>query len=180
MDPLSAQQRNKIRRLAAEAPEAAPDQGGGEINVVPFLDIVTNVLMFVLATVAITFTATVDVSPPRRGIRPPTEAKLDLTVLVVDGGFALKTHGGNVATGCTGPGEGLAVPKRDGAYDYRALEACAAKLKAAVPGFAGETNVTIGASPNIAYEVVIATTDALRTSKDGDPLFPDVAFAIAR
>jgi len=177
MDPLSAQQRNKIRRIVAEPPL---EEGAGELNVVPFLDIITNVLMFVLATVAITFTATVDVSPPRRGIRPATEAKLDLTVIVVDGGFALKAQGGNVAPGCEGTGAGLAVPKRDGAYDFTGLEACARKVKQSVPAFAGESNVTISASPNIPYDVVISTTDALRTSKDGDPLFPDVAFAIAR
>lgn len=65
---LSACQRAKIRRLATP-PEASPEDEGGELNVVPFLDIITNVLMFVLATVAITFTATIESSPlPRPGI----------------------------------------------------------------------------------------------------------------
>ena len=56
-EKLSAQQRSKIRRLS-QPKELAPDEEGGELNIVPFLDIITNVLMFVLATVTVTFTAT--------------------------------------------------------------------------------------------------------------------------
>jgi len=97
---LSACQRAKIRRLAAP-PETSPEEEGGELNVVPFLDIITNVLMFVLATVAITFTATIETSPPPRpSIRPPSESTLGLTVLVVPEGFSVKARGGNVGPGC--------------------------------------------------------------------------------
>ena len=65
---LSASQRSKIRRLSAPR-ELSPDEEGGELNIVPFLDIITNVLMFVLATVSVTFTATIDSFPPKRGGR---------------------------------------------------------------------------------------------------------------
>src|SRR5690349_21725443 len=92
---LSALQRAKIRRLASPG-QAPPEEEGGELNVVPFLDIITNVLMFVLATVAITFTATIETTPRHRGIRPPTAPGLGLTVLVVRDGFSLKAKGGNV------------------------------------------------------------------------------------
>ena len=175
---LSALQRNKIRRLAVGEPPPTAE-GSGELNIVPFLDIITNVLMFVLATIAITFTATIDTTPARRhGVRPPTEPALDLTVLVVDGGFGLKARGGNVSPGCTDVGPGLAVPKRDASFDYEALRECVSKIKgsAAQP----ESGVTITASPQIPYDVVIATTDALRTSTAGEPLFPDVTFAVVR
>ena len=171
MDPLSIFQRNKIRRLASPSAPEPGDEGGGEINVVPFLDIITNVLMFVLATLAITFTATIDTSPPKRAVRGPTEAKLDLTVLVVEDGFSIKARGGNVAPGCTDTGQGLAVRGRD----FAALRACVSKLDRL-----GEHTVTISANPNIPYDVIISTTDALRTSVDGEPLFTDVLFAIAR
>ena len=49
-EKLSAAQRSKIRRLS-QPKELAPDEEGGELNIVPFLDIITNVMMFVLATV---------------------------------------------------------------------------------------------------------------------------------
>jgi biopolymer transport protein TolR len=172
MDPLSAFQRNKIRRLASSPDAAEPgEDGDGEINVVPFLDIITNVLMFVLATLAITFTATIETSPPKRAVRGPTEARLDLTVLVVDDGFSIKARGGNVAPGCTDTGPGLAVRGRD----FTALRACVSKIERL-----DEHTVTISANPNIPYDVIISTTDALRTSVDGEPLFTDVLFAVAR
>ena len=158
-ESLSAAQRTKIRRLAAPKEEAVEE--GKEINVVPFLDIITNVLMFVLATVAVTFTATIDVAPGHKGIREADTKNLDLSVIVVDGGFSLKAKGGNVATGCEGAGTGLAIPKRNGVYDYTSLKDCAAKLKASDPSFKSEEAVTVSANPQIPYDVVIATFDAL-------------------
>src|SRR3954453_7367709 len=62
-DQLTAAQRGKIRRLS-QPRELAPDEEGGELNIVPFLDIIMNILIFVLATVAVTFTATIDTTPP--------------------------------------------------------------------------------------------------------------------
>jgi biopolymer transport protein TolR len=178
-EKLSAGQRAKIRRLTAPA-EASPEDDGGEINVVPFLDIITNVLMFVLATVAITFTATIETTPPRGSIRPPSEPALGLTVLVVQDGFSLKARGGNVGPGCTDTGAGLAVPKRGADYDYDALKACAVRLKATAGRFADERDVTISANAQVPYDVVIATLDAMRRNDNGDDLFPTVSFGVAR
>jgi len=99
--PLSAAQRSKIRRLSAPK-EMSPDEEGGELNIVPFLDIIMNVLMFVLATVTVTFTATLDTFPPKAGgagARPPTTPTLGLTILVVADGFSVKARGGNVSPG---------------------------------------------------------------------------------
>ena len=178
-ETLSAVQRAKIRRLSAPA-EVSPAEEGGELNIVPFLDIITNVLMFVLATVAITFTATIETTPPRRGVRPPSEPALGLTVLVVPDGFSLKARGGNVAPGCTDSGVGLAVPKRGADYDYDALKACAVRLKGSAAAIKDERDVTISANAQVPYEVVIATLDAMRRTDDGDDLFPTVSFGVAR
>ncbi|MGC4092027.1 MAG: hypothetical protein QM756_29920 [Polyangiaceae bacterium] len=60
---LSPAQRSKIRRLS-QPRELSPDEEGGELNIVPFLDIVVNILIFVLATVAVTFTASIETQPP--------------------------------------------------------------------------------------------------------------------
>jgi biopolymer transport protein ExbD len=180
-EKLSAQQRSKIRRLA-QPKELAPDEAGGELNIVPFLDIITNVLMFVLATISVTFTATIDTFPPRAGsgARAPTTPTLGFTILVVPDGFSLKARGGNVAPGCNDTGPGLAIPKKDGDYDYAALKACATKLKSAAPEFKEEMGVTISANPPIPYQVVISTMDAVRNDEAGEPLFPDVTFGVAR
>lgn len=180
-EKLSAAQRSKIRRLAAPK-ELAPDEEGGELNIVPFLDIVTNVLMFVLATVSVTFTATIDTSPPRAGGagRAPTTPTLSLTVLIVPDGFSLKARGGNVAPGCNDTGPGIAIPLKEGKYDTAGLKACATKLKAAAPEFKDEMAVTISANPPIPYQTVIDAMDAMRKNEQGEDLFPEVNFGIAR
>jgi len=180
-EKLSAAQRSKIRRLS-QPKEHAPDEAGGELNIVPFLDIITNVLMFVLATISVTFTATIDTYPPRAGsgARAPTTPTLGLTILVVPDGFSLKARGGNVAPGCNDTGPGVAIPKKEGDYDYAALKACATKLKAAAPEFKDEMGVTISANPPIPYQVVISTMDAVRKNDSGEELFPEVTFGVAR
>jgi biopolymer transport protein TolR len=180
-EKLSAQQRSKIRRLS-QPREHAPDEAGGELNIVPFLDIITNVLMFVLATISVTFTATIDTYPPRAGsgARAPTTPTLGLTVLVVPDGFSLKARGGNVAPGCNDTGPGIAIPKKEGDYDYDSLKACAIKLKGAAVEFKDEMGVTISANPPIPYQVVISTMDAVRKNEAGEELFPEVTFGVAR
>lgn len=180
-EKLNATQRAKIRRLS-QPKELSPDEEGGELNIVPFLDIVMNVLMFVLATVSVTFTATIDTFPPRAGsgARAPTTPTLGLTVLVVPDGFSMKARGGNVAPGCADTGPGIAIPMKEGKYDFEALKACAAKLKGAASEFKDEMGVTISANPPIPYQVVISTMDAVRKDAQGEDLFPDVTFGVAR
>ena len=180
-EQLSAAQRSKVRRLS-EPKEIGPDETGGELNIVPFLDIITNVLMFVLATVSVTFTATIDTYPPRAGsgARAPTTPTLGLTILIVPDGFSMKAKGGNVAPGCNDTGPGIAIGKVNGDYDYDGLKACAQKLKGAAAEFKDEMGVTISANPPIPYQVVIATMDAVRKDSNGDEMFPDVSFGVAR
>lgn len=183
MAKLSVAQVGKIRRLS-QPRELSPDEEGGELNIVPFLDIIVNILIFVLATVAVTFTATIETTPPAsrgKGVRDSIESKaLNLTVLIVNDGFSIKASGGNVAPGCTGPGEGLAIPKRGGRYDYDKLTECAAKLKKASPDFADETQVYLSANNGTDYQTLISAIDALRASSKGEPLFTDVNFKVPR
>jgi biopolymer transport protein TolR len=182
-EQLSAAQRSKVRRLS-QPKEQAEGEDAGELNIVPFLDIIVNVMMFVLATVAVTFTATIDSTPPSvggRGVRSAAQSNaLNLAVFVVNEGFSLKASGGNIATGCSSPGPGLAVPKTGSDYDYAGLTECAKKLKEASPDFKDETQVTITANPGIDYQTLIRAIDALRRSKEGEDLFPDVHFGVPR
>jgi biopolymer transport protein TolR len=181
--PLSAAQRSKIRRLS-QPKELAPDEEGGELNIVPFLDIVVNILIFVLATVAVTFTANIDTTPPASGtggVR--AEAKkdvLNLSVLITSDGHAIKTSQGNVAPGCNRAGPGIAIPKRQGDYDFGALTACARNLKQASPEFQEETQVFLSANPGIDFQTLVHTIDAVRETSEGVELFPKVNFQVAR
>ena len=180
-DSLTVAQRGKIRRLS-QPRELAPDEEGGELNIVPFLDIIVNILIFVLATVAVTFTATIETTPPAArgsGVRAdiPTEA-LNLTVFIIPEGFALKGSGGNVAPGCTSIGAGTTIPLRGGKYDYAALSDCATKLKKSNPEFADENQAYIAANPRTEYQIVIDVIDALRTTPENKPLFDNVNFKV--
>jgi len=179
---LSAAQRSRIRRLS-QPKEPDPGEEAGELNVVPYLDIITNILMFVLASVSVTFVASVETTPPAMGagkVRTELASKaLNLSVFVTGQGISLKTSGGNIATGCIDVGPGITVPNKDGAYDFAGITACAKRLKTAREEFKSETQVTITANPGIEYKTIIDVMDSLRS--DGqDELFPEVHFGVAR
>jgi len=180
---LSASQRSKIRRLS-QPKELTADEEGGELNIVPFLDIVMNILIFVLATVAVTFTATIDTSPPASksaGVRTevPSQA-LNLSVLIASEGFSLKASGGNIAPGCNDVGAGLAVPKVNGNYDFATLKTCATHLKGSNADFADETAATISANNGVDFQTIVGVMDALRETPAGDALFENIQFGVAR
>jgi biopolymer transport protein TolR len=181
-EALSASQRSRIRRLS-QPKEPAAGEEAGELNVIPYLDIITNILMFVLASISVTFVASVDTTPPSVGngkVRTELASRaLNLSVFVTSQGVSLKTSGGNIATGCTDVGSGITVPKKDESFDYPAITACAKRLKNARDEFKSETQVTITANPGIDYKTIIDVMDALRS--DGqDELFPEVHFGVAR
>lgn len=185
-EKLSAAQRSRIRRLTAPK-ELAPDEEGGELNIVPFLDIITNVLIFVLATISVTFTTMIDTQPPKSGgsSSRPTKPTLSLNIVVIDKGFLVSAFGQRIGEGCQGTGSGVAVglTTADGRqdYDYAALNACAKRLKNQVPEAAEETTATVTANKDIQYQVIISTIDAIRKAQDdGQELFTDIYFGVPK
>src|SRR5271170_3222827 len=119
--PLSAAQRSRIRRLSAPK-EPEPGDEAGELNVVPYLDIIMNILMFVLASVSVSFVGSIDTTPPSIGgskVRADVSSKaLNLSAWITNQGISLKTSSGNIATGCQDVGGGVTVPKTGEDYDY--------------------------------------------------------------
>jgi len=99
-------------------------------------------------------------------------------VIVAVPGFVVTAAGRRVAPGCHEAGTGTAVPKRDDAYDFAALTACATAIKSSEPRFAGETHVTVTADAGVDVQTVVSTIDALR-GPDGS-LFPEVALGVPR
>jgi biopolymer transport protein TolR len=184
-EKLSAAQRGKVRRLS-QPKELAPDEEGGELNIVPFLDIITNVMMFVLATISVTFMTMIDSTPPRisgGNTRPPTTPTLSLNILILNDGFVVSILGGRrIGPGCASEGAGFAVGKKsDGSnYDFDQLTECVTRLKNLSPDFAGERQATISANGDIKYQTIISTIDAIRKSNDNKELFPEVFFGVAQ
>lgn len=182
--PLSAAQRSRIRRLSQPV-EPGPGEEAGELNIVPYLDIIMNVMMFVLASVSVTFITSIDTTPPAIGGKGKSDVAtkaLNLSAFVTDDGISLKTSGGNIAPGCNGTGAGITFPIQNNggqrSYDFVGITACAKKLKNANPDFKDETQVTITAKPNIEYGTIIDTMDSLRKDGEGESLFPDVHFGV--
>jgi biopolymer transport protein ExbD len=183
MAKFSSRQRIYIRKRT-KVQDLDPSEMAGELNIVPFLDIVMNILIFVLATVSVVFTASIETAPPASssaGVRQDIESKaLNLTVLIVNDGFSLKASGGNVAPGCRGVGAGIAIPKKAGQYDYASLTGCVADLKKSSADYEDETQVFITANPGTDYQTLIGVIDAVRSAPNGDPLFSDVNFKVPR
>lgn len=181
-EQLTAAQRSRIRRLSQpKEPDAGEE--AGELNVVPYLDIIMNILMFVLASVSVSFIGSIDTTPPSIGgnrVRADVSTKaLHLSAWITTDGVSLKTSTGNIATGCNDVGSGITVPKANQQYNLPGLTACAKRLKSASPSFKEETQVTITANPGIEYSTVIGVMDALRADGE-EELFPDVHFGVAR
>jgi biopolymer transport protein TolR len=182
--PLSAAQRSRIRRLS-QPHEHDPSEAGGELNIVPFLDIVMNVLMFVLATIPAVFTATIDIEPPSMGgagkVRTSTEKNpLNLTMIIANGGVSLKTGAFSIGPGCEAGGSGFTVAANgDGTIDWDQVKACAKKLKDASPDYKDENTITIVGESGTPYKTLIKAIDAVRASGD-DILFDTPQFGVPR
>ncbi|MBI4951978.1 MAG: biopolymer transporter ExbD [Myxococcales bacterium] len=195
--PLSPAQRSKIRRLSRPR-EAAPGDEAGELNIIPYLDIIMNIVVFVMTSLAVIFYSTIDSEPPSLGGGKPHERAsskaLNLVALVVSDGVTLKTAGGQIDSGCASLGSGITVPRlSDGHHNLAEITRCARFLKSQNERFAEETQVTVTGNPGTPYREIIEVIDALRrddlgrcdppTKEDGDRtgcLFPDIHFGQAR
>lgn len=167
----------KMRKMREEHEDA--EMENGELNLVPYLDIVTNVIMFLMMTTSFSAAlADINVSVPTvsnvgGGGAPSTNRDLNLTVSISDKGFTIAAAGGVLFENDVA-GRLPTLPKVDGKYDYAALTRKMKAIKEAPENQAeGETKAILNANSDITYEVVVATMDAIRN--DGTKiLFPDV------
>lgn len=136
------------RRKREETSEAS-----GELNIVPFLDVVVNVMMFLLATTtAAASVAQLDIELPGGvGNRIPS---LSLGVALADDGIVVSTDG-SLRPACA------RIPLRDGAYDFEALHGCLLGLRAQYPD---EDRMILTADPEVPYEHIVGAMDAGRDS----------------
>jgi biopolymer transport protein ExbD len=177
-----------MRRRIREAEET------GELNIVPYLDVVVNLVMFMLLSMTGLITLGVlNVSAPKIGGEGGAAAaaqdagpKLLLTVAVGRQGFYIAGAGGVLgpdanATDLTRP---PTIPVRaDGSYDFPALSAQLWSIKEKFPS---ESQVILTADGSVIYDILIQTMDACREqvvkAADGKverkPLFFDVSLSV--
>ena len=179
---LSGRQRTYIRKRTTT--HVDPSEVVGELNIVPFLDIVVNLIMFLLATseyVLLISQIQSDLPQIARGRSKSADevtTPLNLNVTVTDAGVIVTGSGGKLAVGCTSidtPGSRVATVARKGKdYDWKGLTECASKVKSQ---FADEDTVTVSADAQIHYEHIVAAMDAMRRSGK-DELFPKVMISV--
>jgi biopolymer transport protein TolR len=176
-----ARVRARVRRAIAKADDEAHE--GGELNLVPYLDILVNTVIFLLATtVSVVPLANVRaeapryVPPPRVGAGP---GALNLTVAVSAGGFIVGGAGG-VLRNERGMLPTIAFEGTPSARHLAALGKLAATIKKQHPG---ERRVHLTADARVPYRIVVRTADVLRgrstarcTGTDGC-MFDRVVFA---
>jgi len=146
------------------------DEASGELNFVPYLDILVNLIIFLLLSLAglAAFGVVNATAPPAEvpqpGARPA--AAPSVVVAVGRGGFSVLLEGAR---------EGPAIARLpDGRFDYRALTEAMRAAKARWPA---QTKVVIAADPDVTYETLVATMDATRETAEHRLLFPDVSLA---
>jgi len=164
---------------------------GGELNIVPYLDIMMNLIMFILlsmtglAVFGILNVNAPNYGGPSAGIgESPDQPKLLLSVLISGKGYFIAGAGavlsqespqGDATAGISG--EPTVPKKQDGTYDTAGLTAKMVLIKAAFPQ---ESKVIVGAESDISYETLIETMDAIRETSGGGErkiLFSDVTLA---
>jgi biopolymer transport protein TolR len=167
------------------------EEHAGELNIVPYLDVVVNLVMFMLLSMTgLIALGVVNVSAPKIGGETPAAAaaenqpKLLLTVAIAKSGFYVAGAGGVLGADAATPDAARppTIPLKDGKYDFAALGAQMQKIKEQFPN---ETAVILSADPEILYDVLVQTMDACRegTVKRPDgtserrPLFFDVSLS---
>jgi biopolymer transport protein TolR len=160
-----------MRRLKTEHDEA--EEETAEINLVPYMDIVTNIIIFLLASVVQQVPmGNINISSPTLGAgagaaeTEPETPPLNLTVTVAQNGFIVAGSGAVIRP----------IPKLpNGQYDFDGLNNKLIEIKKEIAH--GETKATFNADSYVPYEMVVKTLDAMREDKQGKPLFPDIVFA---
>lgn len=173
--------RASLRRIREQGEEQLEDSG--ELNLVPYLDIVMNIIMFLLATVQFqamlaNINITLPTSTATTETTAPTKPELNLTVSISENGYTLATSGSVLYRGFRLTPEGVVqtssdlptLPKATTGLDVDALSQILSEIKDRFPD---EDRAVLTASPQIPYEQVVKTMDAMREWK-GRALFPGV------
>ncbi len=164
----------------------------GELNIIPYLDIVTNLVMFMLLSMTgLISLGVLNVSAPRisgDAAAPGQQSeqpRLLLTVAIGRQGFYVAGAGGVLGqdAAANDPARPPTIPLKDGKHDYAELTAQLSKIKDQYPS---ETQVILSADPEIQYDILVQTMDACREASvkkpDGTverrPLFFDVSLSL--
>jgi biopolymer transport protein TolR len=148
--------RRKLRRETVDV---------GELNIVPYLDIMMNLIMFMLLTMTVLITLGVlNVTAPSYG--PSASAgegdknKLTLTVAITHQGFFVAGTGG-VLPGASADNNQPTLGLKDGQFDYDGLTQKMIDIKKLFPD---NTKVILTADANLPYMTLITRSSSTSPS----------------
>ena len=191
-----AKVRGRIRR-ETEAVEDAEIEGG-ELNLVPYMDILVNTIIFLLATMTSGLTlANINVDAPRysapgegasEDANPDEKPKLNLTVAISEKGYVVAGSGGvitdqagsNISVKCKSalrngrcPATLGTRPGPDGKQELAWIDSydyagLEKMMKKVKSNYSHERQVILTADRHIPYKVVVQTMDTLRGKPSDD------------
>lgn len=148
-----------------------------ELNIIAFLNIMVILIPFLLVTAVFSRTNILELNIPAAGpVNLPNDAKADLQLVVT-----LRRTG--IDIGDTVGGLIKQLPKAAKGYDFRALSQVLAQVKLRFPE---KKNAAILVEPDISYEFLVQTMDAVRsyeqvvgTTLERAELFPEISIGDA-
>lgn len=160
------------RRFAIEEEE---EEGADELNLTPYLDMITTLVIFFVFTFQIVIEfRLIDVMPPEISSKPASsssaEAEVRPTLFITETGYLLSADGKNPDGSAVAAR--VVLEKKDGAYDTAGLREKASQLKGE---YGMGTSIVLVAHGKVEYKDVIGAMDAVRQTDKG-LLFPDVVF----
>jgi len=148
------------------------------LNLTPLMDVMSNILFFLLAAFGASAVAVFAVSVPIDATGDSSDAPPEDKVTVT-----LRADSAGLTLGCTDPVKTPAelsvcaktLPKRGGQYDTAGLTEALKEIKGRFPG---SEAIMMVPDDTLPYETVVKLLDASRDIKGADgkrlPLFPDV------
>ena len=138
--------------MASAAPQEHTGKGGkksldAELNLVPFIDLLSCCISFLLITAVWTQIAGLQVSssggPPEQQTKQ--ESTIDVKLLLNDKGYQLTMAGASID-----------IPKLNGAFDRKALGEKLKTLKTSLPD---QSAITVQPEDSVAYADLVETVD---------------------
>jgi biopolymer transport protein TolR len=158
-------------RYTGNMTEIGLEGAEGELNLVPYLDIMVNLVMFMLFSFQVILEMNViDLVTPAYGASQaaagdPDQKTRVITLVVTDQGYTLLSSDETMAR--------IDIPRRGKDFDDEQLKVKAAEWK---DNYQLGTSLVLTAARNVEYKDIIGAMDAVRM--DGDRfLFPDVLLA---
>lgn len=167
------------------------EENVGELNLVPYMDIMVNLIIFMLFTMSgFLQMKVINVSVPAIDTgansgdtepTPPPEKKLAIVLAVLDKkGFVVSLSGkfmledGSVVDALP-PGQFTVPNKSDGTYDFEKLKATMEKVKVMDPSISA---LTIVPEKSVDYNTIVKALDAIRRDSKETLLYPDILLGI--